>query len=277
MSTKWVIGAALGTAAAAVVMVGTVADLGAAQATPPAAPAETTATASKASSTTKAKAKPSTTAPSTLSVAATKKLALAAAAVISPALVDIRGDSATTAAAGTGIVLTSTGEVLTNYHVINGSTRISAVDVGTGRTYPAVVIGSDPGDDIAVLELVGATGLPVARLGTAATVGQSVFAVGNAGGVGGTPAWASGSVTDTDRSVVATNEHSKSTESLTGMLQTTAPIVPGYSGGALVNTAGEVVGVNTCGSFPTVGKPATASYAIPIAKAMRIANAIVTG
>ncbi|HEY3604217.1 MAG TPA: serine protease [Sporichthyaceae bacterium] len=259
MSTTWVIGSALSAAALATVLIGSVLDVDSAQAAAPAAAVP----AARA------------TALPTLSVAATKKLATAAANIVSPALADIRTDTAAAPAAGTGIVLTATGEVLTNYHVVTGATRILATDVGTGRTYPATVLGYNAAEDIAVLQLTGATGLPVAHLAsTPATVGQSVFAVGNAGGVGGAPAWASGSVTDANRSIVATNERNKVSTPLTGMLQTTAPIVPGYSGGALVNTAGQVVGMDTAGSFPTPDKPATAAYAIPIARAVGIANAI---
>jgi S1-C subfamily serine protease len=261
MSKTWVIGAAICAAAGTTALVGTVLNVGTAGAVPPAASA------------TRATATPTAATP-TLSLAATRKLATAAANVVSPALVDLLAYTATTPRAGTGIVLTPTGEVLTNDHVIRGATRITATDIGTGRTYTARVVGHDAAADIAVLRLAGATGLPTARLApTAATVGQSVFAVGNAHGTGGT-AWASGSVTDTSRSVNATNEHVRSTEALSGMLQTTTPIVPGYSGGALVNTAGEVLGVNTAGTFSTPGKPATAAFAVPIARAMKIVQTI---
>jgi len=276
MSKTWVIGAVMSAAAVTTALVGTVVEVGNALAAAPitAAPAVPRATAKVTASSATKSTKARTTAPAALSLAATTKLATAAAAIITPALVDIRAGTATAPTAGTGIVLTPTGEVLTNYHVISGASRISATDIGTGRTYVATVVGYDAAQDIAVLQLAGATGLPTARLGSAATVGQSVFAVGNAEGRGGTPAWASGSVTDVDRSVTATNEHNKATDPLTGMLQTTTPIVPGYSGGALVNTAGEVVGVDTCGSFTARNKPATAAFAIPIARAMNIANAI---
>lgn len=277
MSKRWVIGVAICAGAVTTALVGTVVDVGTARAIPPVA-STTKATAAPArASTTKTSTKPTPAAMPTLSLAATKKLATAAANAVAPALVDVLADTATGPKAGTGIVLTPTGEVLTNYHVISGATRIIATDIGTGRSYPATVVGHDATEDIAVLQLTGATGLPTAHLAdSAATMGQSVFAIGNANGGGGT-AWASGSVTDTGRSVNATNEHVKSSESLTGMLQTTTPIVPGYSGGALVNTAGQVLGVDTAGTFPAPGKPATAAFAIPIARAMSIVQAITTG
>jgi S1-C subfamily serine protease len=272
MSKKWIVGVALGATLGAGVLIGTVADVGTARAAAPGASARATAVAPGAP---RAKNSHKSVAPRTLSLAATKKLASAAARVVSPALVDVRTDTATAPAAGTGIVLTSTGEVLTNFHVIAGATGISATDVGTGRTYPAVLVGHDARDDIAVLQLVGATNLPTAQLaGAAARVGQSVFAVGNAHGVGGTPAWASGSVTDAARSVVTTSADGRTSQSLTGMIATTAPIVPGFSGGALVNSAGQVVGVSTAGSFPGPDRAATAAYAIPIARAMTVVAAI---
>src|SRR5215469_8854056 len=91
--------------------------------------------------------------------------------------------------AGTGLVLTSSGEVLTNNHVIEGATSIRATDVGNGTTYRARVVGYDRGHDIAVLRLIGASGLQTVTLGNSsdAAVGQKVVALGNAGGRGGTP------------------------------------------------------------------------------------------
>ena len=91
-------------------------------------------------------------------------------------------DYGTAEAAGTGVVLTSVGEVLTNNHVIDGATKITATDVAAGRSYAATVVGTDPTDDVAVLRLSGASGLATARLATDAkvAVGDAVTAVGNA-------------------------------------------------------------------------------------------------
>src|SRR5262249_58525303 len=124
------------------------------------------------------------------------------AAKVSGALVDINVTFAYQGAgAGTGIVVSSSGEVLTNNHVINGATRITATDVGNGRTYDATVVGYDPSHDIAVLQLKGASGLATATLGNSSklSVGDPVVGVGNAGGVGGTPSSAGGKVTALDR------------------------------------------------------------------------------
>jgi S1-C subfamily serine protease len=281
MSKKWIVGTALTASAVTAILFTAGVTGGTAQAAAPAAATNSApkTTTSKASSAKKATAgATSGSKASAVSAAATKRMAAAAANVISPEIVDVLATNSTSGAAGTGIVLTSTGEVLTNYHVITGATQITATDIGTGRTYPATVVGYDAADDVAVLQLSGAYGLPTAQLDAAEPgVGQSVVAVGNAEGLGGAPAWVSGTVTDDDRAVVATNDAGRSPESLSGMLQTTTPIVPGYSGGPLVNPAGEVVGMDTSGSFTSMSKPATAAYAIPIAKALSIVNEIVAG
>ena len=111
-------------------------------------------------------------------------------------------------AAGTGIVLTSTGEVLTNNHVIRGATDLRVIDPSTGKSYAATVVGYSVTRDIAVLQLKGASHLHTVTLGNSATVkvGQKVTAVGNAQGRGGTPASATGKVTAVKRSIVASDE-----------------------------------------------------------------------
>jgi len=171
---------------------------------------------------------------------------------VSPGLVDVvstLGDE-NGEAAGTGMVLTSTGEVLTNNHVIDGATSISVTDIGNGRTYKASVVGYDKTQDVAVLQLQDASGLTTVSLGNSATVstGQSVVAIGNAEGKGGQPSVVTGSVTALNQSITASDEGSGSSEQLTGMIETNAPIEPGDSGGSLVNLAGQVVGMDTAAS-----------------------------
>ena len=171
---------------------------------------------------------------------------------VSPGLVDVvstLGDE-NGEAAGTGMVLTSTGEVLTNNHVIDGATSISVTDIGNGRTYKASVVGYDKTQDVAVLQLQDASGLTTVSLGSSATVstGQSVVAIGNAEGKGGQPSVVTGSVTALNQSITASDEGSGSSEQLTGMIETNAPIEPGDSGGSLVNLAGQVVGMDTAAS-----------------------------
>ena len=171
---------------------------------------------------------------------------------VSPGLVDVvstLGDE-NGEAAGTGMVLTSTGEVLTNNHVIDGATSISVTDIGNGRTYKASVVGYDKTQDVAVLQLQDASGLTTVSLGNSATVstGQSVVAIGNAEGKGGQPSVATGSVTALNQSITASDDGSGSSEQLTGMIETNAAIEPGDSGGPLVNSAGQVVGMDTAAS-----------------------------
>jgi S1-C subfamily serine protease len=202
----------------------------------------------------------------------------AAATAISPAIVDINVTLNDGEGAGSGIVLTPNGEILTNNHVISGATSITATDVGNGKTYKAVVVGYDRGNDVAVLQLHNASGLATAKISaTAAKVGDAVVGVGNAEGAGGPPSWATGTVTALNRSITATSEDGSSPETVSGLVQSTTPIQPGDSGGPLVNSAGEVVGMDTAGEFSTLRSTASAAYAVPIAKALSIADQIEKG
>ena len=189
-------------------------------------------------------------------------------------------------AAGTGMVLTSSGEVLTNNHVIRGATQIKARDVGNGRTYTAKVVGYDQKDDVAVLQLQNASGLQTVSISSAGvSVGQKVVALGNAEGKGGTPSKAVGKVTGLGRTITASDEGAATSEQLSDMIQTNAPIQPGDSGGALVNQAGDIVGMNTAASTGASmtsfqgqsSQGQTQAFAIPISKAERIAGQIEAG
>jgi S1-C subfamily serine protease len=181
-------------------------------------------------------------------------------------------------AAATGIVLTSNGEVLTNNHVVNGATTISATDLGNGQTYQATVVGYDRTADIAVIQLSGASGLKTAPLGssTSVAVGDGVVALGNAGGTG-TPTAASGSVTGLDRSITASDEGGGNAERLTGLIEVDAGIQPGDSGGALVDQSGNVIGVNTAASAGYSFQGTTDGYAVPIDTALSLAGQIENG
>lgn len=183
--------------------------------------------------------------------------------------------------AGTGIVLTSTGEILTNNHVINGETSIKVTDVGNGKTYSAHVVGYDPSKDVAVLQLVDASGLKTASISSsAARTGQAVVAIGNAGGTGSlTPA--GGSVTALDQSITASDELDGINEHLNGLIETNADVQAGDSGGPLVNTSGQVLGMDTAAAqgYSLQGQYSAANqgYAIPIGQAISIAKAIEDG
>jgi S1-C subfamily serine protease len=171
---------------------------------------------------------------------------------VDPGLVDVKSTLGYQQATslGTGIVLTSNGEILTNNHVINGATSVSVTDIGNGKTYKATVVGYDESQDIAVLQLSGASGLTTATTGDSSTVsvGNSVVALGNAGGVGGTPSVAPGSVTALNQSITASDESSGSSEQLTGLIETNANIQAGDSGGPLVNSHGQVIAMDTAAS-----------------------------
>ena len=185
--------------------------------------------------------------------------------------------------AGTGMVLTPNGEVLTNNHVIDGETSISVTDVGNGRTYGAKVLGYDRSSDVAVLQLEGASGLQPVSLGNSTSVhtGAAVVAIGNAGGNGGTPSYAGGRVTALDQSITASDEADGTSEQLAGLIETNADIQPGDSGGPLVNSSGKVIGMDTAASsgfsFEQGGTSAVQGFSIPIDTALSIAKEITAG
>jgi S1-C subfamily serine protease len=182
------------------------------------------------------------------------------------------------AAAGTGMVLTSSGEVLTNNHVISGATTIKFVVPNTGHSYKARVLGYDRTGDVALLQLQGASNLKTVSVSSARlTVGATVTALGNAGGTGSLTS-VTGTVTGLGKSITASDDGGDS-EQLTGLIETNAGIQPGDSGGPLVNSRGEVVGMDTAAStgFGFQDVSATDAYAIPIAKALTIAQAISAG
>jgi S1-C subfamily serine protease len=210
----------------------------------------------------------------------------AIAAKVDPGLVDIDTTLgyAQEQAAGTGIVLTPNGEILTNNHVIEGATTISVTDVGNGQTYSASVVGYDRDQDIAVLQLHSASGLTAATIGNSSNVavGQDVVGIGNAGGTGGTPSAAGGTVTALNQSITASDEGDSSSEQLTGLIETNADIQAGDSGGSLVNTSGQVVGMDTAASagfsFQSPnGSSGNQGYSIPINEALSIAKQIESG
>ena len=179
-------------------------------------------------------------------------------------------------AAGTGIVLTRSGEVLTNNHVIRGATTIKVIVPGTGRSYRATVIGYDVSDDGAVLKARGASNLKTVSLGDSSKVrrGQSVQAIGNAGGTGHLVS-VSGKITAVARAITVSDDQNGS-ERLTGLIETNAALQPGDSGGPLVNAAGKVIGMDTAASTSSGFVQASSGdgYAIPINKAVAIARQI---
>ena len=148
------------------------------------------------------------------------------------------------------MVLTPSGEVLTNNHVVQGATRISVTDIGNGRTYSASVVGYDRTSDVAVLQLQGASGLQTVPLGDSSTVsvGARVVALGNAGGRGGPPMSPPASSPRSIRRSPRADMGGANAQRLTGLIETNAAIRPGDSGGPLVNDAGQVIGMDAAAS-----------------------------
>ena len=208
------------------------------------------------------------------------------AAKVDPAVVDVNTvlGYANGRAAGTGIVLTSDGLVLTNNHVVAGATSISVTSIGTGKDYTATVVGYDRSEDVAVIKLAGASKLPTANLANSSAVrtGDGVVAIGNANGAGGTPTVAAGTVRALDRSITAGDESTGASETLTGLIEVDADIVAGDSGGPLVNGSAQVIGIDTAASAGSKsgagnGTGSGDGYAIPINQALTIAKQIESG
>lgn len=175
--------------------------------------------------------------------------------------------------AGTGIVLTAGGEVLTNYHVVEDSTSIRVTIATTGQTYTATVVGASPSRDIALLQLRDASGLATAQIDDdTVALGDDVTAVGNAGGTGVLTA-ADGEVTSLSTPLTTSSEGGEPGESLTGLIETDADVVSGDSGGPLVDDEGEVVGINTAASTGAQ----IDGYAIPIDDALTVVTQIRSG
>jgi S1-C subfamily serine protease len=184
------------------------------------------------------------------------------------------------AGAGTGMVINSDGLVLTNNHVIENSTKLSATVVSTGKTYTATVVGYDKTGDVALIKLEDASNLKTVPLGTSSSIknGDSVVALGNAEGQGNLVP-AAGSITGTNKTITASdNGGTTSSETLKGMLETNADIVSGDSGGPLSDTSGQVIGMDTAGDSVSMGEQAPANgFAIPINTALSIARQIAAG
>lgn len=160
-------------------------------------------------------------------------------AKVQPAVVAIGVSGSQGIGAGTGVILTADGEVLTNNHVVEGASTIEVTLSDEREPRRADLVGSEPDADLALLKIRDASGLPTAELGSSAgaRVGDDVVAIGNALALPGGPTVTEGIISAKDRTL--------SEAGLDGLIQTDAAINRGNSGGPLVNAAGEVIGINT--------------------------------
>jgi S1-C subfamily serine protease len=211
--------------------------------------------------------------------------ASAIASRVDPGIVDITSNLAGQGggAAGTGMVLTPSGEVLTNNHVIEDASSITVKIDGRGRSYTAKVLGTDATDDVALLQIQGVSGLATVSPGDSSkvTVGDPVLAIGNALDLQGPPTVTQGTVSALGRTITASGG-SGGSETLNGLIQTDAPISPGNSGGPLVDASGHVIGITTAAATNGSSESASSSssnvgFAIPINSALTIAKQIEAG
>jgi putative serine protease PepD len=205
---------------------------------------------------------------------ATEDVSAIASSVL-PSVVQVNVTAAQGSGIGSGVVLSADGKILTNNHVISGAQQIS-VTTNDGKEYAATVVGADPNSDLAVLKLTGASGLTPATFGDSSTVavGDQVVAIGSPEGLQGTVT--SGIVSALDRTVNIAGETRRSAGTSYQAIQTDASINPGNSGGPLLNSAGQVIGVNSAIYSPSTGSDQAGSvgigFSIPSNQAMQIAN-----
>lgn len=178
-------------------------------------------------------------------------------------------------AAGTGMVLTSTGEVVTNHHVVEGATAVKVKVMSTGTTYTATVVGTDASRDVAVLQLADASGLATVTPDTdGVTTGEAVTAVGDGNGTVDHLSAATGSVLARRQAITPQSEGSATGESLSGLIKISSDVVSGYSGGATYDADGEVVGMTTAASS---GTSDVVGYAVPVATVLKVADDLENG
>jgi len=188
-------------------------------------------------------------------------------------LINTEVDFGTAQAAGTGMVIDEDGIVVTNHHVVAGSTAVTVTVPTTGQTYAAEVLGYDATTDVAVLRLDGADDLATITADTnPVSVGQTITAVGNARGQGQLVS-STGQITATDQDITV-SEDDGTQAPLSDLIQVSASMVPGDSGGALLDTDSEVVGMNVAGSTDS---RTSIGYAIPISSVLQVADTVLAG
>jgi S1-C subfamily serine protease len=198
---------------------------------------------------------------------------------IDPGVVDIVSQLPEGVGAGTGMVLTADGEILTNNHVVAGAEQIQVTVTATGDTYDATVVGTNPSEDVAVIKMSGASGLATIPIGDSDTVkqGDPIVAIGNAGGRGGTPIAVTGTVTALHQQITASESDGANAQTLADTIQINANIQPGDSGGPLVDADAKVIGMDSAASASGGGggrrrTTTHEGFAIPINKALSVAK-----
>jgi len=176
-------------------------------------------------------------------------------------------------AAGSGFILGSNGIIVTNHHVVAGSTSVTVTVASTGQKYPAEVLGYDSTDDVAVLQVLHISGLSTVTTNPdPVTIGQNVTSVGNALG-GGELISYNGQVTDIGVTITVTDDDGGRSV-LSNLIQVRLPLVPGDSGGPLFNSQSEVVAMNVAGAHDTA---ANESYCIPIETVLAVEQSVLSG
>jgi len=201
---------------------------------------------------------------------------------VDDAIVNITSSSSQGVGAGTGMIITSKGLVLTNHHVISGAEDLQVEVGGNGKTYDAHVVGYSITDDVALVQIEDVSGLPTIETDERVSPSDEVVVMGNALGRGGEPTVSSGRIVALGQQITATDETGQNRETLTGMIQVAASVQPGQSGGAVVDVDGEVVGMTTAASVNGGYRfgfedGADEAYAIPITRALAAADAIKDG
>ena len=182
-------------------------------------------------------------------------------------------------ASGSGMVLTSSGRVLTNYHVVKGSTSINVEIADTGKIYAAQLSGYDAEADVALLQLDNAQGLETVTIATESpAVGDGVRVVGNSNGQGYLDV-AGGLITQLSASVTINDDSSRNgSTKMRGVIETSASAVSGDSGGPMFNDTGEVIGITTAGdASPSFNQSNSTSYGVPINMALEVVETILSG
>ncbi|MDI9893868.1 MULTISPECIES: S1C family serine protease [Nocardiaceae] len=204
---------------------------------------------------------------------------------VDPAVVTLSASAGFSGVAGTGFVVAPDGIVLTNFHVVEFATEITAVNMGNGLIYDATVLGYDKSRDVAVVQLITAADLPVVELAPdpLPDVGDAVTAIGNASGAG-VLVPAPGTVTALDQQVRTRSSVDGSRNTLDKMIRVDADVRAGDSGGPLFDAWGRVVGVNTAGlsddarnGTEFVPPQAPEAYAVPIGEAVAVLDQVLAG